>query len=543
MGNNEILLAALAIGAIFLVVKSGDKEKENVSNKRSSDEAGGMSSGDAKRLNPTEEETDNRRIWLKRLSDVEDEYANIIRWESNNQADLHEDHSFPPKIWRRIRVLHDNLNELARSGKLFFTDQASGADKNFWDRFNGLWNGLQRLSATQQGLIESKPETAASKVAPTHVTVPVDGPKDQMQLVLFDQNPEGVNVPVMTTAELLQYNTRMFNMLGQRQARLAELITKRVTEAGETTDRQNSAFRMNSGPTTSAEKASDRLNNDLGGANKSNNAAPRKVPGNKADKESAGFGPDRPRKSGRPKPYNPRMQQGLVTGGASPLAIEDVPEGVVRTTTRSETVTERVVIPEFIRKATSAMFDAAPGVNTHKDKPPALPPPRKPKRKALPAPPKPDKSVQKAFNSDNNPAINLRDKPTDAAQATEQRVVTTGSTLARKLSAKQAGINLLKELELTNYTENVNSYRDIILHAIRNTTPSAHEKELAARAVNTLRDMVPVNADNENMFRVLHFTEFGDMFDKDLVASIKRMPAFKVYSAAVNTVMPLYKEW
>ena len=37
---NEVLLAALAIGAIFLVVKSGDKEKKVVSDKRSADEGG-----------------------------------------------------------------------------------------------------------------------------------------------------------------------------------------------------------------------------------------------------------------------------------------------------------------------------------------------------------------------------------------------------------------------------------------------------------------------------------------------------------------------
>ena len=546
---NEILLAVLAIGAICLVVKSGDKEKQKVSDKRTSDEADGMSPEDAKRLNPTEEDTDNRRIWLGRLMEVEVEYADIIKWETKSQAQLQEDHTFPPKIWNRIRVVNDQLGQIARAAKIIFMERTKGADRAFWQRFNGLWNGVQRLSATQQGLIASKPVSASSKIDPTHVSVPVEGPKDKMELVLFDQKPpEGVDIPKMTQEQLLNFQQNMFNMLSARETRLAKIIKDKVTEAVETTNRQKSAFRMNSGPTTSEEKTSDRLNEDLGGAKKSNNAAPPRVPGNKADKKPAGFGPNKgkgtPAKRGKPY-YNPKMQQGLLTGGARPEPMsEDLPEGVIRTTTRSETVTERVVIPEFIRKATAAAFKAAPATNTHKDKPPALPPPRKPKPKALPAPPKPDKSVQKAFNSDNNPAINLRDKPTDAAQATEQRVVRTGSTLARGLSAKQMGINLQKTLELTQYTEDVNNYRDLILQAIQTTTPSAAEKELAAKAVNSLRDMVPVNADNENMFRALHFTKFSDVvFDQDLLAAIRRMPTFKVYSAAVDAVMPLYNKW
>ena len=83
----------------------------------------------------------------------------------------------------------------------------------------------------------------------------------------------------------------------------------------------------------------------------------------------------------------------------------------------------------------------------------------------------------------------------------------------------------------------------MILHAIRNTNPSAAEKESAKVAVHSLRDMIPVNADNENMFRALKFKEFGDIFDKDLVAGIEHMPTYKEYSAAIDQVYPLYKEW
>ena len=83
----------------------------------------------------------------------------------------------------------------------------------------------------------------------------------------------------------------------------------------------------------------------------------------------------------------------------------------------------------------------------------------------------------------------------------------------------------------------------MILHAIQNTNPSAAEKESAKVAVNTLRDMIPVNADNPNMFRALKFKEFGDIFDKDLVAGIMNMPTYKVYVAAIDQVMPLYNKW
>ena len=86
---NEVLLAALAIGAIFLVVKSGDSDKKKLNEKRSSDEAGGMSREEAAKANPSEQETGDRQTWLGRLQEVENEYAFLVDWESRNGAVLH----------------------------------------------------------------------------------------------------------------------------------------------------------------------------------------------------------------------------------------------------------------------------------------------------------------------------------------------------------------------------------------------------------------------------------------------------------------------
>ena len=149
--GNEVLLAALAIGAIFLVVKSGDSDKKKLNEKRSSDEAGGMSREEAARANPSEQETGDRQTWLGRLQEVEVEYGFLVDWESRNGALLQEKHEFPVQIWNRIRKVRDRLNEIARVAKLVFDDKDKGADKNFWDRFNGMWNGTQKFWDVQQG--------------------------------------------------------------------------------------------------------------------------------------------------------------------------------------------------------------------------------------------------------------------------------------------------------------------------------------------------------------------------------------------------------
>ena len=172
MPPNQVLLAALAIGAIFLVVKSGDKEKKIVSDKRSADEDGGMSRSEAKKANPTEGESDDRRLWMTRLMGIEAEYASLVQWEKDNGAVLQQKRAFPVKEWHRIRVLRDNLVEMARVAKTIFDDKAHGADANFWDRFNGLWNGTQKFGEKQQELLKSQPITAGSKSSPTHITNP-----------------------------------------------------------------------------------------------------------------------------------------------------------------------------------------------------------------------------------------------------------------------------------------------------------------------------------------------------------------------------------
>ena len=120
MPPNEVLLAALAIGAIFLVVKSGDKQKKVVSDKRSADEDGGMSRSEAKKANPTESEADDRRLWMSRLMEVEREYASLVQWEKDNGAVLQQKRAFPVKEWHRIRVLRDRLVEMYEEVKAGF---------------------------------------------------------------------------------------------------------------------------------------------------------------------------------------------------------------------------------------------------------------------------------------------------------------------------------------------------------------------------------------------------------------------------------------
>ena len=213
---NEVLLAALAIGAIFLVVKSGDSDKKKLNEKRSSDEGGGMSREEAARANPSEQETADRQTWLGRLQEVENEYGFLVDWESRNGALLQEKREFPVQIWNRIRKVRDRLNEIARVAKLIFDDKDKGADKNFWDRFNGMWNGTQKFWDVQQGLLKSKPIQAPSKSQPNHLATPVDGPTG-MQIVEFQQSPQGLDVPKFSQADLIEYNRKLFNMLASRE--------------------------------------------------------------------------------------------------------------------------------------------------------------------------------------------------------------------------------------------------------------------------------------------------------------------------------------
>jgi len=240
MPPNEVLLAALAIGAIFLVVKSGDKQKKVVSDKRSADVEGGMTPSEARKANPTAAEDDDRTLWMNRLMEVEKEYASLVQWEKDNGAVLQQKRAFPVKEWHRIRVMRDRLVEMARVAKTIFDDKSHGADANFWDRFNGLWNGTQKFGETQQELLKSQPITAGSKSTPTHISNPAPGPADKMDLVLFNQNPKGVEVPTFTSAQLLMFNNANFNLIGQRQATLANVIAagqeRYVTDTNQSLD-------------------------------------------------------------------------------------------------------------------------------------------------------------------------------------------------------------------------------------------------------------------------------------------------------------------
>ena len=228
-----------------------------------------MSREEAAKANPSEQETGDRQTWLGRLQEVEVEYGFLVDWESRNGALLQEKREFPVQIWNRIRKVRDRLTEIARVAKLVFDDTAKGADRNFWDRFNGMWNGTQKFWDIQQGLLKSKPTQAPSKSQPNHLATPVEGPTG-MQIVEFQQSPQGIDVPILSAADLLEYNRKMFNMLGQREVRLHNILgdLHNRLEGVETTNRQESAFRMNQGPTTSGEKKSDRLNADMGGAGK-----------------------------------------------------------------------------------------------------------------------------------------------------------------------------------------------------------------------------------------------------------------------------------
>jgi hypothetical protein len=549
---NEVLLAALAIGAIFLVVKSGDKEKKIVANKRQADQAGGATAEQAKRHNRTEDEDDTRKLWLARMGTIEQEYGDILRLEKDTQADIDREGRYPPKLWNRIRVLRNELEQMGRATKIVFQDKEDGVDQNYWTRFNNLWNGVQKMGSTQKGLLKKQGRESASKVPSTHVSNPVDGPKDKMQLVEFQQSIPGIDVPKITTEQLMEFNMRAFNM-GMHTANLQNLVgdLKSQLEAQTTTKKIGSAFRMDTRPITDKEKASDRLNDDLGGAKKSDNTAPVAVPGNQTDKNVAGWGPNHGASGAfrAPKPYDTKKSPSLLKGAPRPKAItapgaSQTDTGYSRTVTK--TVTETTTIPAQLGKAAKAAFNAAPAVNEHKDEPPALPAPRKPKPLRAPPPiPKADPKIQKAFNTANNPAINLKEKETDASQYSEGQVVIHNSTVPRTISAKQANIDLTQVLELDQFTQKVNALRDRLVAGMKTESPTNQMRAEANTIWVSLRDAMPVNATNKKMFKGVGFISgsWSQPYDRDLKAAIQNMPAYKVWVAAVRQCHDPYKEW
>ena len=558
---NEVLLAALAIGAIFLVVKSGDKEKKIVANKRQADQAGGATAEEAKRNNRTEEENDARKLWLDKLGKIEQEYGDILRVEKASQADIDRDGRYSPRLWNRIRVLRNELNQMGRATKIIFKDQGDGTDRNYWTRFYNLWNGVQRMGDNQQGLLKKKGKESASKVPSTHVSKPVEGPKDQMQLVEFQQSIPGLDIPKITAEQLMAFNMRAFNHFGHQQANLQNLVgdLSSKLEAATTTNKIGSAFRVDSRPVTDKERASDRLNDDLGGAKKSDNTAPVAVPGNQTDKNVAGWGPNHGASGAfrMPKPYDSKKNPSLLKGAPRPKAItapgaSQTDTGYSRTVTK--TVTEPTTLPaalgKALEKATRAAFNAAPAVNEHADNPPTIPAKRKPKPLQAfgispPPIPRADPAIQKAFNTAKNPAINLAHKETDAAQYSEGQVVVHNSTVPRSISAKQAQIDLTQVLELAQFTQKVNSLRERLLEGMKTRSPTDEMRTVANTIWISLRDAIPVNATNKGMFKAVGYISgsWAKPYDRDLRAAIKNMPTYKVWIAAIRQCAKPYEEW
>ena len=130
---NEILLAVLAMGAIYLVVQSDEKKVTKVKQKRVAAEAKGKSKAQAKVDNPTEQEANERQLVVTDMENAIQEFQFLSAYERNNEAELNQLKQFPPEMWRRIVALQKHLQGLGRrSQPVFLRSALGGQDQQFW---------------------------------------------------------------------------------------------------------------------------------------------------------------------------------------------------------------------------------------------------------------------------------------------------------------------------------------------------------------------------------------------------------------------------
>lgn len=298
MSDNNLLLAVLAIGGLFLFIGSSDDQKTKTLQKQQA--AGGNEQAVAD--NPTKQQQHNRNSAMIDIREAIRRYQAIKKWESEHQAKLQKDLQFPGDVWMEIKKLRSALNGIgAAAQKTFPRNVDNPQNRIFWGDFDKLIVGTNELNKTEIALRSARPAPTNPPEPATHVADKVK--TNKMDIDTFT-NPTGFQ-PL--SAEAIKELARMtFNTLFDEREKVKQAVgnTQALGEQGPTTttNPEDNDFNMGGEPSR-AEGEADRLNNDgFSGTQPSTGSAPKKVDRIDLTGEDEPMSADEPRDSGNNHP-------------------------------------------------------------------------------------------------------------------------------------------------------------------------------------------------------------------------------------------------
>ena len=162
--DNNLILAALAIGAIYLVVQSGEKKEDEVVQMQEDEQGAGMSRAEAIDRNPTAQMDSSRGVCVEDLKKAIKEFQFLKNFERENEMTLQELHQFPAEIWARIEGLQRFLRELGARAEPLFMRHGSEYSDSFWNDYDKLWQGHLTLGDKELTLRQTTPGREPSDV-------------------------------------------------------------------------------------------------------------------------------------------------------------------------------------------------------------------------------------------------------------------------------------------------------------------------------------------------------------------------------------------
>jgi hypothetical protein len=275
--DNNLILAALAIGAIYLVVQSGEKNEDEVLQMQEDEQGAGMSRAEAIDRNPTAQMDSSRGVCVEDLKKAIKEFQFLKNFERENEMTLQELHQFPAEIWARIEGLQRFLRELGARAEPLFMRHGSELSDAFWGDYDKLWQGHLTLGDKELTLRQTTPGGEPSDV-PEGGTVDDPSKTNTVAVAGFMQAQAPVKVEIFNQEMFRQMLRFAFDNLGLYTANILRTAEQRaryqMRQDGITwfpkehlplalTNNSNSAFNTlpEHGP-TNEEKEAEQMNED-----------------------------------------------------------------------------------------------------------------------------------------------------------------------------------------------------------------------------------------------------------------------------------------
>jgi len=507
--DNTLVIAIIAIAAVYMVVKSGEQDVKKADDAMEEDRAQGVDENVLADEHPSPQREASRGVCARDLSNAIQEYRFLKHYEQHNEAELQQLHQFPPEIWKRIERLQQHLRGLAERAERVYLRRGSYDSKAFWNDFDKLWQGQKMFGDRELQLRQSVDATPKGRDAPHIDEALVTTNAHLAELVAFVSAPAPVKVDTFNPdmfREMMRFafdqgnQFRMMRQLdeggplfGDGAQDMIWIPTGEDKPLALTNHPHNQAFESLPRDEVSAEEraAADANRTGLTGNKPSSDAAPMNV-------EPSG-----------------------------PVNRYPDPMGESRSADRGEGEEET--------------FNSAPKKIEHQDEPPAPPPASLGGAPpVVEVTPTLDTAIQQDFNSSGESGINLGNKP---AQPSELDPFTAPDE-ADHLQ-KLRGIAIDQE----GFFLSLSMLGDMVRQAI--ARPPTPENKAAAQVTwQQLRNIVPeqYRTDDAHMdiFKALAYNSHGQRLASYyprawLEENIAPMPTYKAWLKEVKEIGKLYK--